>query len=95
MKLVLTIFLSFIAVGSLTISNAQKKKGAGKDTVIEKIKAAVESGEITREEAKQLIETNSIGPFQDFKSKKTGNPFAASLYLKKNQSIGYRFAKKE
>ena len=51
--------------------------------------------EITREEAKQLIETNSIGPFQDFKSKKTGNPFAASLYLKKNQSIGYRFAKKE
>ena len=27
MKLVLTIFLSFIAVGSLTISNAQKKRG--------------------------------------------------------------------
>ena len=51
--------------------------------------------EITREEAKQLIETNSLGPFQDFKSKKTGNPFAASLYLKKNESIGYRFAKKE
>ena len=39
--------------------------------------------EITREEAKQLIETNSIGPFQDFKSKKTGNPFAASLHSKK------------
>ena len=55
MKLFLTIFLSFIAVGSLTISNAQKKKGAGKDTVIEKIKAAVESGEITREEAAQKI----------------------------------------
>ena len=55
MKLLLTIFLSFIAIGNLTISNAQKKKGAGKDTVIEKIKAAVESGEITREEAAQKI----------------------------------------
>ena len=28
MKLLLTIFLSFIAIGNLTISNAQKKKGA-------------------------------------------------------------------
>lgn len=51
--------------------------------------------EITRDEAKKLIEENTLGPFQDFKSKKTGNPFAASLYLKKNESVGYRFAKKE
>ena len=49
---------------------------------------------MTREEAKQLIESNEVGPFDDFKSKKTGNPFTSFLYLKKNESIGYKFAKK-
>ena len=50
--------------------------------------------EITREEAKTLIEKREIGPFDDFISKKTGRPFSAILYLKKNESIGYRFAKR-
>jgi|MDTC01.3.fsa_nt_gb DNA topoisomerase-3 len=50
--------------------------------------------EITREEAKTLIEKREIGPFDDFLSKKTGRPFSAILYLKKNESIGYRFAKR-
>jgi DNA topoisomerase-3 len=50
--------------------------------------------DITREEAKTLVETNEIGPFDDFISKKTGNPFTAILYLKKNQSVAYKFAKK-
>ena len=50
--------------------------------------------DITREEAKTLIETGSVGPFDDFISKKTNNPFSASLYLKKNQSVGYKFAKR-
>ena len=50
--------------------------------------------EITREEAKQLIEKGEIGPFDDFVAKKSGNNFSAVLYLKKNQSVGYRFAKK-
>ena len=55
MKLTITIFLSLLAIGSLTFSNAQKNKGADKETIIEKIKAAVESGEITREQAAQKI----------------------------------------
>ena len=50
--------------------------------------------DITREEAKTLVETNQIGPFEDFISKKTGKPFTSILYLKKNQSVGYKFAKK-
>ena len=50
--------------------------------------------EITREEAKQLIEKGEVGPFDDFVAKKTGNNFSAVLFLKKNQSVGYRFAKK-
>jgi hypothetical protein len=50
--------------------------------------------EITREEAKQLIENKSLGPFDDFTSKKTQRPFSSSLYLKKNESVGYKFAKK-
>jgi hypothetical protein len=41
-----------------------------------------------------LIETGTVGPFDDFISKKTSNPFSASLYLKKNQSVGYKFAKR-
>ncbi|MGB1766939.1 MAG: topoisomerase C-terminal repeat-containing protein [Poseidonia sp.] len=49
---------------------------------------------MTRDEAKTLIETGSLGPFDDFISKKTNNPFSATLYLKKNQSIGYKFAKR-
>lgn len=48
--------------------------------------------EISREEAKQLIETNKLGPFDDFTSK-AGKPFSASLYLKASGSVGYRFQK--
>ncbi len=50
--------------------------------------------EITRAEAKELIENKKIGPFDDFVSKKSGKPFTAILYMKANESIGYRFAKK-
>ena len=49
---------------------------------------------ITREEAKTLIEKREVGPFDDFISKKTNREFSATLYLKKNESIGYRFAKR-
>ncbi len=48
---------------------------------------------ITREEAKTLVENNKLGPFDDFTSK-AGKPFSASLYLKKDGNVGYRFAKK-
>ena len=48
----------------------------------------------TYEEAKELIEKRKVGPFDDFISKKAGKPFSASLYIKGNESIGYRFAKK-
>ncbi len=58
------------------------------------IERCISKRDITREEAKTLIETGSIGPFDDFVSKKTNNPFSAQLYLKKNQSIGYKFAKR-
>ena len=50
--------------------------------------------EITREEAKQLIEKGDIGPFDDLIAKKSGNPYTAILYLKKNERVGYRFAKR-
>ena len=49
--------------------------------------------EITREEAKTLVEKGKLGPFDDFTSK-AGKPFSASLYLKRDGNIGYRFAKK-
>ena len=49
---------------------------------------------ITREEAKTLVEKKKVGPFDDFISRKAGKPFSASLYMKGNESIGYRFAKK-
>ena len=58
------------------------------------IERCISKRDITRAEAKTLIETGSVGPFDDFISKKTNNPFSASLYLKKNQSIGYKFAKR-
>ena len=48
---------------------------------------------ITREEAKELVEKKKIGPFEDFTSK-AGKPFTATLYLKGNESVGYRFAKR-
>tara|TARA_B100001113_G_scaffold182435_1_gene149470 strand:+ start:2079 stop:4829 length:2751 start_codon:yes stop_codon:yes gene_type:complete len=48
---------------------------------------------ITRDEAKTLIESGKIGPFDDFTSK-AGKPFSAILYLKRDGNIGYRFAKK-
>ena len=50
--------------------------------------------ELTREEAKTLIEKGEVGPFDDLIAKKTGNPYTAILYMKKNQRIGYRFAKR-
>ncbi|MDP6869783.1 MAG: DNA topoisomerase [Candidatus Poseidoniaceae archaeon] len=50
--------------------------------------------EITRDEVKQLIESKKIGPFDDFVSRKAGKPFSATLYIRGNESIGYRFAKK-
>jgi len=53
----------------------------------------VSKREITREEAKTLIEKREIGPFGDFISKKTEREFSSKLYLKKNESIGYKFAK--
>ncbi|MDA0842513.1 MAG: DNA topoisomerase [archaeon] len=49
--------------------------------------------ELTREEAKVLIESKEVGPFEDFTSK-AGKPFAAVIYIKKNESIGYKFAKR-
>ena len=52
------------------------------------------SREITRDEAKTLIEKGEIGPFDDFISKKSGKNFTSILYLKKNQAVGYKFAKK-
>ncbi|MGB2070827.1 MAG: DNA topoisomerase [Poseidonia sp.] len=58
------------------------------------IERCISKRDLTREEAKTLIETGSVGPFDDFVSKKTSNPFSASLYLKKNQSVGYKFAKR-
>ena len=48
---------------------------------------------ISRDEAKELVESGKIGPFDDFTSK-AGKPFTAVLYLKKDGKIGYRFAKK-
>ena len=48
---------------------------------------------ITREEAKEIVENRKVGPFDDFTSK-AGKPFSASLYLKGDENIGYRFAKK-
>jgi DNA topoisomerase-3 len=50
--------------------------------------------EITREEAKELIEKKTLGPFDNFKSKKTNKDFSSSIYIKKNESIGYKFAKR-
>jgi DNA topoisomerase-3 len=58
------------------------------------IERCISKRDLTRDEAKTLIETGSVGPFDDFVSKKTSNPFSASLYLKKNQSVGYKFAKR-
>ena len=55
MKSLGTIILSFLILGTFNIASAQKKKAPGKDAVIEKIKAAVESGEITREQAAEKI----------------------------------------
>ncbi len=58
------------------------------------LERTVSKRDISREEAKTLIEHRKLGPFDDFLSKKTGNPFAAELYFKKNESIGYTFAKR-
>lgn len=50
--------------------------------------------DISREEAKTLVESKEVGPFEDFISKKTGNPFTSILYLRKNETVAYKFAKK-
>ena len=55
MKLRTAIFISSIIIGLLTIANAKDKKGPAKQAIIEKIKDAVESGEITREQAAQEL----------------------------------------
>ena len=65
----------------------------GSDCKIQ-IAREMSSRAITRDEAKQLIEKGEIGPFDDFVSKKTGKNFTSILYLKKNQAVGYKFAKK-
>lgn len=49
--------------------------------------------ELTREEAKILIESKEVGPFDNFISK-AGKPFASIIYMKKNESIGYKFSKR-
>ena len=49
---------------------------------------------ISRDEAKEIIEKGKVGPFDDLLSKRTGKPFAATLYLKANFQVGYRFAKR-
>ena len=58
------------------------------------LERSISKRDLNREEAKSLIEERSFGPVDDFTSKKTGNPFAASLYLKKNEAVGYKFAKR-
>ena len=70
----------------------QPAKG-GSDCKIQ-IAREISSREITRDEAKILIEKGEIGPFDDFVSKKTGNNFTSILYLKKNQTVGYKKKKK-
>ena len=55
---------------------------------------AMSKRDISREEAKTLVEAKEVGPFEDFISKKTGNPFTSILYLRKNETVAYKFAKK-
>lgn len=50
--------------------------------------------DITREEAKTLVEKREVGPFDDFISKKSGKPFTSILYLRKDEAVRYKFAKK-
>ncbi len=50
--------------------------------------------ELRREEAALLIANGEAGPWEDFISKK-GNPFTATLYLKRNERVGYRFPKRK
>ncbi len=50
--------------------------------------------EISRDEAKTIIEEGQGGPFELI-SKKTGKPYTAILFLKSNGRYGYRFAKKQ
>ena len=66
---------------------------AGTDCKIQ-VAREMSKREITRTEAKQLIEKGEIGPFEDFISKKTNKNFTAILYMRKNYSVGYKFAKK-
>ena len=54
----------------------------------------ISSRTISRDEAKEIIEKGKVGPFDDLLSKRTGKPFAATLYLKANFQVGYRFAKR-
>lgn len=75
-----------------TPTHYQPEQGASGCSI--QILREVSKREITREEAKILIEKREIGPYDDFLSKKTGKPFSSKLYLKKNESIGYKFAKR-
>ena len=55
---------------------------------------ALSKRDISREEAKTMIEERQIGPFDDFISKKTDKPFTSILYFRKDESVRYKFAKK-
>lgn len=50
--------------------------------------------ELSRAEAAELVTEREVGPWDDFVSKRTGRAFSATLYLKKNEQVGYRFAKR-
>jgi len=54
------------------------------------IPRTVSSRELTRDEAKILIEKKKVGPLEGFTSKK-GNLFNSKLTLKRNGRIGYQF----
>ena len=75
-----------------TETHYQPEEGSSGCTI--QILREISKREITRDEAKVLIEKREIGPYDDFISKKTEREFSSKLYLKKNESIGYKFAKR-
>ena len=58
------------------------------------IERTISKRDITREEAKELIETRKLGPFDDFTSKKKQEPVRSQPHLRKNESVAYKFAKR-
>lgn len=54
------------------------------------IPRTISKRELTREEAKTLIEKKKVGPLEGLISKK-GNPFTSKLILKRNGRVGYQF----